>query len=86
MKVRDLSLPITEYKGRVTDARDYLCPCRPCWNAHDCGYTNSQGKWITRMECATRWNNGCPDDKEPTHVFPEGKRKCARCGKAEASK
>lgn len=82
MKVRDLSLSKTEYKGRLTEALDNFCPCRPCWNAHDCGRLNSQGKWEMRMYCATNWNRGCPPDEErkPTHEIPAGKRKCIRCG------
>ena len=32
------------------------------------------------MYCATNWNRGCPIvDKEPVHLFLEGKRTCARC-------
>lgn len=35
--VRDKMLPKSDYKGRPTEASDELCPCRPCFNAHDCG-------------------------------------------------
>lgn len=90
--VRDLTLPKTEYKGRPTEARDAMCPCRPCWNAHDCGHTGveylpdgrQRGKWTVRMECATRWNDGCPEPLPvPVHVPPSSKRatsRCKRCG------
>ena len=80
MNVRDKSLPKTDYKGHEGWALDQFCPCRPCWNMHDCGHLNSQGKWQSFWHCATNWNSGCPDDNEPVHLFPEGKRKCVRCG------
>lgn len=79
IKVRDLSLPKSEYKGRMTVAVHPDCPCRPCWHPHDCGKINSQGKWEMHMACATNWNSGCPDNKEPVHAIPEGKKKCVRC-------
>jgi len=86
MKVRDKTLPKTEYKGRETEARDRDCPCRPCYNAHDFGYTrtgiNRTLVWVVRMECATRWNNGCPDplpEPEPIYTSKRG-RVCKRCG------
>lgn len=92
MRVRDLTLPKTDYKGRLTDAADDLCPCRPCWHPHDCGHGGveylpggrQRGKWVTRMECATRWNGGCPQAQPPpVHVPPASKRAaqvCKRCG------
>jgi hypothetical protein len=82
MKVRDKTLPKTDYKGRETEARDAACPCKPCYHAHDCGYTNSQGKWVMRMSCATRWNYGCPEDTRdaPEHVYSLRGRVCKRCG------
>ena len=88
MKVRDLALPKTEYKGRLTVAVDALCPCRPCWHPHDCGRLNSQGKWVMNMYCATNWNNGCPpkEKREAVHTIPEGKRKCSHCGIAKPTK
>jgi hypothetical protein len=77
---RDRSLPASEYKGRPTQCCDSLCPCRPCWNAHDCGYRN-YGGWVTRMECATRYNNGCPSPKpEPSHQANKAGTRCIRCG------
>ena len=80
MLVRDKSLPKSDYKGRPTQALDSLCPCRPCWNPHDCGYIDSQGKWHIRMECATRWNHGCPSVRDPSHLLPPRVRICKRCG------
>ena len=68
MKVRDHLYSEKEYKGRQTEAVDSLCPCRPCWNPHDCGYNNSAGEWIVSMECATRYNSGCPT-RLPMHVI-----------------
>ncbi len=84
MIVRDRTQPKTKYKGRPTDARDELCPCRPCYNAHDCGRRNTVGQWRPDMQCATRYNGGCPDNlrkTEPSHVYrgPRGKV-CLRCG------
>jgi hypothetical protein len=80
MKVRDKSLPKTDYKGLETEAIDPSCPCRPCWHPHDCGYMDNQAKWHPRMYCATNWNSGCPVERPTTHLFPQGKRKCVRCG------
>jgi len=89
VKVRDRTLRRSEYKGREFDAFDADCPCRPCANAHDCGYYgyDRAGKraWITRMECATRWNGGCPPREDPRcqpqHVYSGPRAKvCARCG------
>jgi hypothetical protein len=90
MKVRDYSKPAKEYKGRWTEARDALCPCRPCFIAHDCGWIRGDGKRIVSMECAVRYNNGCPRKlRLPHHIFKATKRfqnrrpdqifKCLRC-------
>ena len=89
MLVRDHTQDKGSYKERPTEANDSLCPCRPCYNAHDCGYYgyDRQGKsaWIVNMECATRWNNGCTRDEngelpKPEHVYKTpGSRKCLRC-------
>jgi len=77
MKVRDKTQ--TGYKGRPTYAIDMYCPCRSCYNAHDCGYVNSQGHKVVDMHCATNYNRGCPEPKpEPQHIW-RGKT-CIRCG------
>ena len=69
MKVRDRTKSIRDYKGRLTDASDSLCPCRSCYSPHDCGYRAGDGKWIIRMECVIRDNKGCPDPKpRPQHL------------------
>ncbi len=91
MQTRDKTLTINDYKGRPTDCYDRQCPCRPCWNAHDCGYSTNnpdpRRRWVTRMECATRHNNGCPRDEggnppKPRHlVRPYNRRTCCCCGK-----
>ncbi len=75
MKVRDMTKKRSEYKGRETDASEKVCPCRSCFNAHNCGsYGNVQ------MECATRYNCGCPRPKpKAEHSFNRVKR-CKRCG------
>ena len=91
MMVRDRSEPKGDYKGRPTACCEEVCPCRPCWNAHDCGYSQrvyskeglwTSNKWIIRMECATRHNNGCPRPKrEPQHLYVSDRGKvCKRCG------
>ena len=80
MKVRDYTKNIKEYKGRWTYAVDNVCPCRSCYNAHDCGYINSQGKQIVDMQCATNHNSSCPQPKpEPKHQLNRQKR-CVKCG------
>ena len=81
MIVRDRTKPKTEYKGRPTEACDELCPCRPCYNAHDCGY-NAYSGHVVEMKCATRENRGCPQlQPEPAHIFKSNRaRKCLRCG------
>ena len=87
MNVRDKSR--TGYKGRIGWALDELCPCRPCFNMHDCGYTNSQGKWVLHMHCATSWNKGCPDDIDriPAHIYTSPRsRVCLRCGQHKFAK
>ena len=82
VKVRDKTKKRSEYKGRITDARDELCPCRSCYNAHDCGHLDYRGKQLVHMACATRWNNGCPQPlPEPEHIFKSEKANiCKRCG------
>ena len=84
MKVRDKTLSIRDYKGRWTEASGGSCPCRSCYNAHDCGSYGHSG-WITRMECAIRWNSGCPDDDnevyQPKHLLRTLRSMiCIRCG------
>lgn len=80
MRVRDKTLKQSEYKGRWTDASDRECPCRPCYNAHDCGYS-TYGGHVVRMMCASRENGGCGTKPEPQHIY-SGSRGyvCKRCG------
>jgi len=74
MKARDHTFKKTEYKGQYCDAADAYCPCRPCYNCHDCGYYIN-GKRIKSFECATRHNNGCPSPMpRPKHIFKNTKR------------
>ena len=81
MLVRDKTLGPRDYKGRFTDARDSSCPCRPCFNAHDCGRLNTMGQWTRDMQCATRYNGGCPNPAPtPEHVFVKRGWACKRCG------
>lgn len=79
MKVRNHLLSVKDYKGRWTDASDKCCPCRSCYNAHDCGYSHSYYGWVIRMECAFRHSKGCPDPiPEPVHELNRAKR-CKKC-------
>jgi len=88
MKVRDRTMLVSEYRGQWTEASDKECPCRPCYNPHDCGYSrtgpNKTNVWVARIECATRWNGGCPSPKpEPQHIYRSKRgreRYCRRCG------
>jgi hypothetical protein len=91
MKVRDRLLDKREYKGRLTEAADKICPCRVCWNPHDCGYRGGNGKWMTVMRCVTNYKSGCPHDinkklPRPIHIVrakagSKGQtRICLRCG------
>jgi len=79
MIVRDLTLKKTDYKGHPCWAIDVVCPCRPCYNCHDCGSFNG-GRWHPNFACASNWNSGCPQPKtEPVHILNRQHR-CKRCG------
>jgi len=93
VKIRNRLLNEKEYKGRWTEAADKFCPCRRCYNAHDCGYTGGDGKRVIVMQCATRYNSGCPTRIRgelliPIHIIrskweyrKKGQtRVCKRCG------
>ena len=81
MLVRNLRFPKTEYLGRPCEARDADCPCRSCYSPHDFGSSNTRGRWVVDMMCATRERGGCPAPlPEPEHVHTTPRaRKCARC-------
>lgn len=79
MKVSDYTKPISEDRGRLTDAYDEVCPCRPCYAPYDFGRTDSQGRHIENIECATRHNHGCPNPlPEPEHMLIRS-GDCKRC-------
>jgi hypothetical protein len=79
--VRDRALKKSDYKGHEVPGVDKNCPCRPCYNPHDCGYLDSQAHWISRFHCATNWDRGCPPAlPEPKHEVPDGHRVCIHCG------
>ena len=93
MKVRNKLIDKKEYKGRLTEVSDKMCPCRPCFSPHDCGYRSGNGKWEIVMRCVTNHNNGCPTRINgelpiPIHVIrskwenrKRGQiRTCLRCG------
>lgn len=80
MLVKD-KLADNKYKMSNTEAAEKACPCRSCYNAHDCGYRTSSGKWVVSMRCATRNHNGCPEIYETKHVYKRNRgKKCLRCG------
>lgn len=82
MLVRNRCFKSTEYLGRPCDARDAACPCRSCYSPHDCGYSDSRGRWVIDMRCIVRERGGCPAQlPEPNHKLATPRsRKCARCG------
>ena len=84
MIVRDKLLKKSDYKGRETHALDKLCPCRPCYQAHNFGRIDRYSEKLTiDMRCALRYNRGCPSILPPAfHVmFSTRERTCKRCGK-----
>ena len=83
MQVRDHTKPVKEYKGgHWTFAVDAVCPCRPCYNAHDCTPPNpaySKTAYSDVFHCASNWNSGCPQPKpEPQHILNR-LNNCKRC-------
>ena len=80
MQVRDRTRKVSEHKGRNTDACEAVCPCRPCYRPHDCGYF-LRGDWKVNMECVTRYHQGCPQPlPEPEHLPAQRGGRCQRCG------
>lgn len=83
MIVRDLTLKKTEYKGHPCYASGAFCPCRPCYDAHDCNPPDprySKKVYSDTFSCAVNHNNGCPQPlPEPTHILNRLGR-CKRCG------
>lgn len=81
--VRDKSLPKSDYKGRSCYAVDAVCPCRPCYNCHDCtppNRTYSRRLYSDVFHCASNYNSGCPQPKPvPVHNLNRLGR-CRRCG------
>lgn len=80
LEVRDYTKKLSEYKGRWTYALELDCPCRPCYNPHDCGYRNHK-QWIMEMRCLTNYKRGCPTNMpKPQHIVKtKRQRKCLRC-------
>lgn len=75
-------------KTWVVDSK--LCPWRTCFNPHDCGYTNSQGRWVRDGRCLTNYHRGCPQDERFVACCDEPefstrgratKRTCRNCGR-----
>lgn len=85
MRTRERTKKPHEREGGWTYVRSALCPCRPCYSPRACGHYNSQGEWVTQIECATRQNSGCPlPPPKPKHVFAAGGLICERCGRLAA--
>ena len=40
---------------------DRECVWLRCFNPHDCGFTDSRGRWARHGYCLTNWNRGCPE-------------------------
>jgi hypothetical protein len=83
MEARNRELDKGDYKGRMTQCIAADCPCKPCWNPHDCGgYGTRNGVYqhIPYMACLTNWVSGCPeaDERKPEHKIVRGR--CVRCG------
>lgn len=87
MKARERTKMPNERDGGWTYVQSALCPCRPCYNPRPWGHYNSQGEWVTQIECATRQNSGCPlPQPKPRHVFEAGGLICKRCGRRVAAR
>lgn len=83
MKVRDHTKNLSEYKGHWTYAVDANCPCRSCYNSHDCTPPNraySNQLYSEVFHCASNWNNGCPSPlPKPVHIPRLRGVICERC-------
>jgi len=65
------------------------CVWLSCFNPHDCGYTNSRGRWTRDGRCLTRDRKGCPDEERvlpccDDPLFTKFKaacfKRCLNCG------
>ncbi|MBT9168374.1 MAG: hypothetical protein DDT19_01719 [Syntrophomonadaceae bacterium] len=86
MRVRDRL--VNGYKGQEVNCPDRVCPCRPCYNPHNCGYRLGV-RYVDNFVCLTNHDRGCPDNKpEPVHILRVrdcrlkvgATRVCMRCG------
>ena len=82
MKVRDHTKSTNDYQGRLTEACDSVCPCRPCFWPHDYGRSDWSGRHVVEMRCNTRERGGCPQPlPAPEHVFASDRAQvCKHCG------
>lgn len=80
MEVRNRLFKLADPLGRLTDATDEECPCRPCFHPHDFGYRPQQGGYIIQMRCLTREKGGCPTEKPAPEHFYTKSGTCKRCG------
>lgn len=82
--VRDKTQSIKGYKGHPCYATDKVCPCRTCFNCHDCtppSPCHSKKMYSDVFQCATNYNRGCPDPKpQPKHISTKYGKVCKRCG------
>ncbi len=73
----------TDYKGHPCYARGNFCPCRSCYNPHDCNPPDprySRKVYSDTFSCAYNYNNGCPQPKpKPVHSLNRQGR-CTKCG------
>ena len=78
-----MTLKKTDYKGHPCYAVNKECPCRPCYNCHDCTPPDpviARKVYSDTFHCATNWNGGCPQPiPEPVHILNRAGH-CKRCG------
>ncbi|MBT9168418.1 MAG: hypothetical protein DDT19_01763 [Syntrophomonadaceae bacterium] len=86
MLVRDKL--VNGYKGEYVECPDRVCPCRPCFKVHNCGYRLGR-RYVDNVVCVRNYEWGCPDNKpEPVHILRVrdcrlkvgDTRVCMRCG------
>ena len=83
MIARDLTLPKADYKGHPCHVKEKDCPCKPCYNCHDCTPPNrehSDKVYSDTFRCAVNWNKGCPIPEPTANHILNRQNRCKRCG------
>ena len=82
--VKDKTEERGSYKAHPCFAVHIDCPCRPCFNCHDCTPPNREHTnevYSKVFHCATNWNKGCPEpEQKAEHIFKPHSAYCSRCG------